>query len=181
MTVVTTSQASELNGLSTSRLREWTSRRALIPADVPPRSQGSPAKYTWQTILLLRVAVILRDRFHIELHAHRHIFASLRQALQETSFITLWGTSLAILDTRRWRLVAPIESPAPKGDALLINLDPHLQALSNSFALPSAFIASGQLNLFSAIAVGGKDAVGPDAGHAVAGAIHATAQQRRSA
>ena len=181
MTVVTTSQASELTGLSTSRLREWTSRRALIPADVPPRSQGSPAKYTWQTILLLRVAVILRDRFHIELHAHRHIFASLRQALQETSFITLWGTSLAILDTRRWRLVAPIESPAPKGDALLINLDPHLQALSNSFALPSAFIASGQLNLFSAIAVGGKDAVGPDAGHAVAGAIHATAQQRRSA
>ena len=37
MTLVATRRASELTGLSTSKLREWTSRRALIPADVTPK------------------------------------------------------------------------------------------------------------------------------------------------
>src|SRR5216684_3758497 len=96
MRVVTTREASQLTGLSTNKLREWTSRRALIPADVRPKSQGSPAKYSWQTILLLRIAVTLRDRFHIELQAHRQVFASLRRGLNGTSFVALWGKSLAI-------------------------------------------------------------------------------------
>ena len=156
MTFVATRQASELTGLSTSKLREWTSRRALIPADVPPRSKGSPAKYTWQTILLLRLAVIFRDRFHLELHAHRHVFASLRQELQTTSFVALWGKSLALHDSRRWSLLDPREAGVPEGDALLINLEHHLRALSNSFALPSPSINSGQLDLFLAAAVTGK-------------------------
>ena len=181
MSVVTTPEASELTGLSTSKLREWTSRRALIPADVPPKNQGSPAKYAWQTILLLRVAVILRDRFHLELHAHRRFFAGLRQELQGTSFVTLWGKSLAIRDGGRWDLVAPIESGALEGDALLIRLDPHLQALSESFALPGPSIVSGQLDLFSARAVRGKATVEQDAGFAVVRSVRQTAQQRRSA
>ena len=156
MTLVATRRASELTGLSTSKLREWTSRRALIPADVTPKSKGSPAKYTWQTILLLRLAVILRDRFHLELHAHRHFFASLRQELQATSFVTLWGKSLAIHDSGRWSLRDPHESGALEGDALLITLDPHLRALSQSFTLPSSSVISGQLDLFPATAVGKK-------------------------
>ena len=153
MSVVPTRRASELTGLSTSKLREWTSRRALIPADVPPKSQGSPAKYRWQTILLLRVAVILRDHFHLELHAYRHIFASLGQELQRTSFVTLWGQSLAIHDSGRWSLVESLDSAAPAGDVLLVHLDPHLQILSDSFTLPSRSTAIGQLDLFPATAV----------------------------
>jgi DNA-binding transcriptional MerR regulator len=81
MRVITTREASQLTGLSTNKLREWTSRRALIPADVRPKSQGSPAKYSWQTILLLRVAATLRGSFHLELQAHRQVFASLRRDL----------------------------------------------------------------------------------------------------
>ena len=36
MRLVTTPVASKLTGLSTEKLREWTSRRALVPADVRP-------------------------------------------------------------------------------------------------------------------------------------------------
>ncbi len=180
MNVVATRQASKLTGLSTSKLREWTSRRALIPADVPPKSQGSPAKYTWQTILLLRVAVILRDRFHLELHAHRHVFASLRQELQGASFLTLWGKSLAIHDSGHWSLVAPLESGTLIGDAVLIQLDPHLRALSDSFALPSPSLASGQLDLFPATAVRGKATVEERAGAPAALSVPRT-QRRRPA
>ena len=181
MTVVATRRASELTGLSTSKLREWTSRRALIPADVRPKSKGSPAKYTWQTILLLRLAVILRDRFHLELHAHRHVFASLRQELQATSFVTLLGKSLAIHDSGRWSLLDPRESAVPEGDALLIHLDPHLRALSQIFALPSPSITSGQLDLFPATAVGETATREQDAGLPVARSVPETHPQRRSA
>ncbi len=181
MQVVTTRQASELTGLSTAKLREWTSRRALIPADVRPKSQGSPAKYTWQTILLLRIAVVLRDRFHLELQAHRHIFASLRRKLRGTSFVTLWGKSLAIHDSERWGFRDSID-PAPlEGDMLLINLDPHLQVLSVSFALPRPSSMPGQLDLFPARAVSDKAKVGQEADPTVGRSVHEAAQRRRSA
>lgn len=181
MQVVTTRQASELTGLSTAKLREWTSRRALIPADIRPKSQGSPAKYTWQTILLLRIAVVLRGRFHLELQAHRHIFASLRKELRGTSFVTLWGKSLAIHDSERWGLRDPID-PAPlEGDMLLINLDPHLQVLSVSFALPRPSSMLGQLDLFPARAVPGEAKVEQKAAHTVGRSVHEAVQRRRSA
>ena len=79
MPLVSTRQATALTGLSTAKLREWTNRRALIPADVPPKAQGSPAQYSWQTILLLRVAVTFREKFHLELQANRELFNSLRR------------------------------------------------------------------------------------------------------
>jgi hypothetical protein len=89
MRFVTTPTATLLTGLSTVTLREWTSRRALIPADLPPKGKGSPAGFTWQTILLLRVAVLLRNRFHFELQPHLTLFANLKAGLQHTSFIGL--------------------------------------------------------------------------------------------
>ena len=181
MQVVTTREASKLTGLSTAKLREWTSRRALIPADVRPKSQGSPAKYTWQTILLLRIAVILREGFHLELHAHRHIFASLGRELREASFVTLWGKWLAIHDSHRWSVVGPMESVAPEGDALLIKLDPHLQALSVSFALPKLSSIPGQLDLFPDKSVPRESTVGHDARLIVERSLSETEQQQRSA
>src|SRR4029450_10411018 len=59
------------------RYYKWTSRRALIEADIRPKSKGSPARYTWQTILVLRVALTLRERFHVELQAHKPLFDSI--------------------------------------------------------------------------------------------------------
>lgn len=156
MQLVTTREASQLTGISTDKLREWTSRRALIPADVKPKSQGSPAKYTWQTILLLRIAVTLRDRFHLELQAHRELFANLRRGLKGASFIALWGKSLAIHGDSGWSLVGEIEMGVPEGDAILIRLAPHLDALSVGFSLPHPSMIPGQLDLFPAQRVAGK-------------------------
>ena len=181
MRVVTTREASELTGLSTAKLREWTIRRALIPADVRPKSQGSPAKYTWQTILLLRIAVILRDSFHLELQAHRHMFADLRRELRGTSFVGLWGQSLAIHDGGRWSFRDPMD-PAPlEGDMLLVKLDTHLQVLSVSFALPSPSGIPRQFELFPARAVSGNATSKNEVELTVGRPVQEDARRRRSA
>lgn len=181
MRLVPTRQATRLTGLSTAKLREWTSRRALIPADVPPRAQGSPAQYGWQTILLLRIAVILRDRFHLELQAHREIFESLRTSLEETSFVVLWGKVLALHDEHSWSLFDTDDQLGNAQDALLIRLDPHLEVLAAGFALPNPSHIPGQLNLFPTQPVPDKrerETSLPDDGVAV---TRQTEGQRRSA
>lgn len=144
---VPTPVASQLTGLSTDKLREWTSRRALIPADQRPKTKGSPARFSWQTILVLRVAVLLRDQFSLELQAHQAAFADLRTLLRSQSFIALWGRRLALEPGRTWSLIDSLAT-APETDALLIALDPHLTILRDGFALPGAS-EEGQLDLFS--------------------------------
>lgn len=140
--------ASKLTGLSTDKLREWTSRRALVPADIRPKQQGSPAKFSWQTILVLRIAVTLRDRFHLELQAHRRLFTSLRKELRSKSFIARWGQSLVVSGGGNWTLVDN-EDTFPCDDVLVVRLDPHLKALSAGFALPTPASAPNQFDLFS--------------------------------
>jgi len=152
MRLATTQEASDLTGLSTDQLREWTRRRAIIPADIRPKGHGSPARYAWQTILLLRIAVTLRDRFRVELQTHSELFASMRRSLHGTSFLILWGKSLAIYGRRRWRLLETDERVKAE-DAIVLNLDPHLEVLSVGFALPHPATFPGQLQLFPAQAV----------------------------
>lgn len=144
---VTTPTASQLTDLSTGKLREWTSRRVLIPADVRPRQKGSPAKFSWQTILILRIAVLLRKRFNLELQANKASFAQLRRNLHKKSFIELWGRWLA-LTPNEWILVQK-GAPLPPGDILLIQLDPHLEVLRKGFALPGEEATGLQLDLWS--------------------------------
>jgi hypothetical protein len=145
---VTTPVASRLTGLSTDKLREWTNRRALIPADVRPKRKGSPAKFSWQTILTLRVAALLRERFNLELQAYKASFARLRNELRTKSFIALWGQRLALSPDGAWTLLED-GAPVPQGDVLLLLLDPHLNVLRDSFAFPDVAAGRGQLDLFS--------------------------------
>ena len=84
MWFVTTPDATMLTGLSAATLREWTSRHALIPADVPPKGKGSSVGPTWQAILLFRIAVTLRDRFHLNLQPPLGLFANLKSGLRPT-------------------------------------------------------------------------------------------------
>ena len=134
--LVTTPTASQLTGLSTGTLREWTSRRALIPADVRPATNGSPARYCWQTILVLRVAARLREGFGLELEAHRESFAKLRRLLGRRSFRKLWGRRLALSASGAWSIVDQ-HSLWPQTDAVFLDLDPHLEVLQPAFVLPS--------------------------------------------
>lgn len=150
MRFVKTPVAAQLTGLSTVTLREWTSRRALIPADLPPKGKGSAAGFTWQTILLLRIAVLLRERFHFELQPHQNLFASLKAGFQRTSFIALWGKSLILQGDNGWSLVEDEAGPPLAEDAVVLRLQPHLEALSAGFSLPHPTKSSGQLELFPA-------------------------------
>lgn len=145
---ITTPIATELTGLSTDKLREWTSRRALVPADVRPKGKGSPAKFSWQTILVLRLAVLLRDGFGFELAAHKASFAALRSQLRTKSFIGLWGSRLALSRAGTWSFINSDET-LPAGDFLVVELDPHLRVLRDRFALPDATAVAGQMDLFS--------------------------------
>lgn len=176
MRLVPTRQTLQLTGLSAPTLREWTSRRALIPADVPPKSQGSSAQYSWQTVLLLRLAATLRDRFHLELQAHRSVFASLRQDLRGRSFIALWDKAIALHGRDEWLLIEETRVEPLRQDAVIILLNPHLLILSEGFALPKPESVAGQLDLFPATPVGepSRRPV-PKAGHAD------TERRRRSA
>jgi len=178
MRLVTTREASRLTGLSTYKLREWASRRALIPADVPPKSQGSPARYSWQTILLLRIAVTLRDRFHLELQAHRQVLTGLHTSLRTTSFVSLWGKSLVIDPDQCWSWIDDADFDAVKGDAILIRLSPHLDALSQDFALPRPSRMPGQLDLFPARPIAGPPSPTPAS---IQSAPHQSHRGRKSA
>jgi hypothetical protein len=154
MHFVSTRDATRLTGLSTEQLREWTSRRALIPPDVKPKGHGSPARYSWQTILLLRLAVILRERFKLELQAHRDLFTELRVGLARTSFLSLWGKSLALYGGAKWDLIDSRDDKAIADDCIMLRLDPHLQHLSGSFSLPQP-VVSAQSQLFPALGMVG--------------------------
>lgn len=154
MRCVPTRTAVELTGLASAKLREWTSRRALIPADIPPKSQGSPAQYTWQTILLLRLAVTMRDHFHLELQAHASLFDNLRQGLGRISFISLWDKSIAMQGSDRWTLIDDTKAEPVRRDAIVINLNPHLLVISAGFSLPNPAMGDGQLDLFPMVAIG---------------------------
>ena len=148
MRFVTTPVASQLTGLSTEMLREWTSRRALIPADLPPKMKGSPAKFSWRTILTLRIAVLLRQRFNLELQAHKASFGRLRRELETRSFVALWGQRLALTSEGMWSILEE-DASLPARDFVLLKLDPHLTVLREGFALPYSASALGQLDLFS--------------------------------
>jgi hypothetical protein len=163
MKLVTTRDATRLTGLSTEQLREWTSRRALILPDVKAKGHGSPARYSWQTILLLRLAVVLRDRFKLELHAHRDLFAQMGSGLARTSFLSLWGKALALHGGAQWNLVDPSDEEAFSDDCILLRLDPHLQHLSDSFSLPKP-VPAGQFQLFPALGMRADTAVNDPTG-----------------
>lgn len=152
----TTPQASNLTGLSIQNLREWTSRRALIPADVRPKAKGSPARYTWQTILVLRLAVTLRDHFHLELQAHAALFESIKIALRHTPLSGLWDKTLAVHGTQHWSLIDATQPQQLADEIILVRLNPHLNALAASAVFPTAFTVPLQIELFPAqVAIAG--------------------------
>ncbi|EAT07196.1 hypothetical protein SKA58_11920 [Sphingomonas sp. SKA58] len=153
MNYVVTPVASRLTGLSVDLLREWAVRRALIPADGQPCRKGAPAQYSWQTILVLRLATTLHRQFRIELQGHKDLFDSWRQTLKRTSFIALSGRRIAFYGNDRWELLGPGEIPGDGEDVLIFGLDQHLEVLREGFGLPSPTRREGQLELFPVRAV----------------------------
>ncbi|WP_347258520.1 MerR family transcriptional regulator [Methylocaldum sp.] len=121
-----------LTGLSADQLREWTCRRGLVKPDVQPSGPGTLALYSWQTVLVLRLAVEMRDSFRMELQAHRNLFNGLASRLAGISFPSLVGCRLACYAGGDWVLLRHGEDP--ERDAVLLRLDPHLEVLGAEFA-----------------------------------------------
>ena len=139
--LVVSREASRLWGLSTDKRREWTTRRGLVPRDILPKTQRSPAKVTRQTVSLIRIASKSRSRFHLKLQAHRAAFNSLRQTDEQISFSILWGKVDAIHGGGRWTLTDDTAIGCRK--AVVVDLDSHHHVLSAGFCVPHAAIPVG--------------------------------------
>jgi len=151
--MVTTRAAVKLTGLTPEQLREWTIRRSLIPADIKPKGQGSPARYSWQTILLLRLALVLHDRFKLELQAHRELFADMASTFARTPFRSLWSKALVLQGDQRCRILERDELIATSEDCIVLTLDPHLTQLAEAFSLSPHTLAK-QYELFDGVRAG---------------------------
>lgn len=138
----------KLTGLTSDQLREWTVRRGLICADLPSARQGQQAQFAWQTVLVLRLMVVMSRRFHIELQVHRDLFVRARELLNGRSFPGLWGNRIAVFGLERCALLGADDPVPTDQDALLLLLNDHLEALSQGFGVAEPI---AQLPLFPAI------------------------------
>jgi hypothetical protein len=140
-----------LTGLSPDRVREWAGRRGLVRPDVPARGKGSQARYSWQTVLTLRLAAVLKDQFKVELQAHRELLGNMQNELAGRSFPALRGCVMALYGGDGVELLAPGDHTKDLDAAvLLLPLEPHLEALSNGFGVPDTM---QQRPLFPAVSV----------------------------
>ena len=148
MRLVRAGRVQQLTGLSANQLRDWA-RRGLIVPDLRPTGSGSRAGYSWQTVLLLRLAVVLKS-FHVELQAQRNLFQDLSQRLAKTSFPALRGLALVVGSQGDFDLVSVESVASVRGNFLILRLDEHLGVLSTGFGIVDS---TDQLSLFPAVAV----------------------------
>lgn len=150
MQLVKASEVQKITGLTGDQLREWTTRRRLIEPDAKPNGPGTRARYSWQTVLLLRVAVVLKNQFHVELQSQKALFSCLSRRLEKTSLPALRGMALVMHAGGTSEILAVEEVCDPTSDFLTIRLDPHLDVLSTEFGMVEPM---RQLPLFPARAV----------------------------
>lgn len=151
MRLIGSREVQALTGLSGDQLREWTGRRGLIRPDRPAQGKGTQARFSWQTVLVLRLAHLLKQEFHIELHAHRESLAELQRSLQGRSFPALWD-HVAVL--RAGMLLTLLRFSEMTFDAdravIVLPLASHLQVLTVGFGLAAPM---QQLSLFRAVGI----------------------------
>jgi hypothetical protein len=150
MRLIRSQEVQALTGLSADQLREWTCRRGLVSPDVAPRGRGTRSGFSWQTVLVLRLAVVLKDEFHVELQAQRNLLGGLQRELSGRPFPSLWSVSVVLYPGGHWELSSADDRPgvAFEGGFLVLPLAPHLRALSTGFGLAET---TRQLPLFAAV------------------------------
>lgn len=122
--------------------------RAHSPRHPRHRAGAAGCSFGWQTVLLLRLAVVMRSRFHVELQVHRDLLLRARELLSGRSFPGLWNHRLAIFGSESCALLGSSD-PVPAGqDAILLRLNAHLEALSQGFGVSEPI---AQLQLFPAV------------------------------
>lgn len=149
MRLFQSADALEVTGLTRSQLREWTGRgrRELISPDVNPDGPGRHALYAWQTLLVLRLLLVLHNEYAAEVGAWAPAAKNLRMKLDNTSFPSLWYSSV-FFPNRHTALLVDDESAI--GDSgLILPLESHLTVLASKLSIPRP----EQLPLFLPMAV----------------------------
>lgn len=137
------SEVRALAGLTPSQLRDWTSRRGIVPADRPAAGRGQHAAYAWGTVLALRIVAELHTEFGVEIAFWAKTGVRLRDALAAVAPLALYGKCLWV--GRGTFGITSGVSGGPAGTVIMVPLDPHLEALAIGLGFaPSAV----QLNLF---------------------------------
>ena len=149
MRLFQSADALEVTGLTRSQLREWTGRgrRELISPDVGPDGPGRHALYAWQTLLVLRLLLVLHNEFAAEVGAWAPAAKNLREKLDGASFPTLWHLSVFFPNRYTALLVDDVSKIGHTG--LILPLESHLTALASKLSLPRP----DQLSLFLPMAV----------------------------
>ena len=138
-----------LTGLTKSQLREWTGRgrRELLHPDVEPDGPGRHALFSWQTVLVLRVLLVLHRDFAAEVGAWAPAAQQLRGRLEHLPFFNLWRLRAVFPSTTHVILTENIAEVGAGG--IVVPLEPHLEALATQLSLPRP----DQLPLFPTMAV----------------------------
>ena len=149
MRLFQSADALELTGLTRSQLREWTGRgrRELISPDIAADGPGRHALYAWQTLLVLRLLLVLHNEFAAEVGAWAPAAKNLREKLEGASFPTLWHLSVFFPNRRTALLVDDVSKIGHTG--LILPLESHLTVLSSKLLLPRP----NQMSLFLPLAV----------------------------
>ena len=139
----------EVTGLTRSQLREWTGRgrRELLSPDVGPGGPGRHALFSWQTLLVLRLLLVLHSEFAAEVGAWAPAAKDLRDKLNSTSFPSLWHLSVFFPNRHTALLVDDVSKIGHSG--LILPLEPHLTVISSKLSPPPP----DQLSLFLPMAV----------------------------
>ena len=140
-----------LTGLSADQLREWTGRRGLVRPDRPAQGKGTQARFSWHTVVVLRLALVLKQDFHIELQAHRESLAELQNLFRGRSFPWLWDRAVLIRGRAPLAISRLAEVTFVADEAVIVMpLAPHLRELMVGFGVP---VPTQQAPLFRAIGV----------------------------
>ncbi len=124
-----------LTGLSKSQLREWTGRgrRELLHPDVEPDGPGRHALFSWQTVLVLRVLLVLHRDFTTEVGAWAPAAQQLRGRLEHLPFLNLWRLCALFPSTTDVILTENIAEAGTGG--IVIPLEPHLEVLATKLSV----------------------------------------------
>lgn len=131
------SDAARLTGLTRNQLREWCGRgrRGILEPDVSPAGPGRHAMYAWQTLLTLRLLLVLHARFGVEISQLADVVKTLRIRLKGTSFPALWPLWAVLVDSKTIELTANPDDVIADG-AIVLPLRPHLEVLATAMSLP---------------------------------------------
>lgn len=96
-------------------------------------------RFSWHTLLVLRLASELKTRLHVELHAHRDTFSELQTEFRRTSYISLWESAVVLSAPGRLVVTGMANlNLGPEEAVVVLPLLPHLRVLTSEFGLRDA-------------------------------------------